>query len=440
MHGLDYSEVFAPVVRYAGIRSLLAYANIYDLEIHQMDVTTAFLNGELDHEIYMEQPEGFVDDRHPTYVCKLKKSLYGLKQSARCWNTTLTQHLLSDGYTKSSADECIFIKRAGKNFVILAVYVDDIVPISNNVTMLEKEKSKLMSKFAMVDNGPIHYILGMVIKRDRANRILTIDQSEYTHSILKRFKMENCNPVSTPSEMGKKFRKTTQEDQPFDVTLYQQAIGCLTYASLISRPDIAVATGTLAQYMSNPNTEHWSGVKRVLRYLKGTLNYGLYYSRSDDDNLVGFSDADWAGDLDTRRSTSGYSFHIGRSLVSWSSRKQVTVAKSSTEAEYVALSSATQEAIWLRRLIGEIRFQKCPPTLINEDNQGAIDLSKNAKHHERTKHIDIAFHFIRERVSSSEIVVEHCPTNDMVADVLTKAVPRVKFEKFRSCLGVCKIA
>ena len=208
---------------------------------------------------------------------------------------------------------------------------------------------------------------------------------------------------------------------------------------MISRPDIAVATGTLAQFMSNPNVQHWSGVKRVLRYLKGTMNYGLCYSKADDNQLVGFSDADWAGDLDRRRSTSGYTFHVGLSLVSWSSRKQVTVARSSTEAEYVALSSATQEAIWLRRLLSDISSQECPTTLINEDNQGAIELSKNAKHHERTKHIDIAHHFVRERVASNEIAVSYCPTNEMVADIMTKAIPRVKFQKFRSALGVMQI-
>ena len=439
VHGLDYSEVFSPVVRYAGIRSLLAYANANDLEVHQMDVTTAFLNGELDHEIYMEQPEGFLDEKFPAYVCKLKKSIYGLKQSARCWNATLTNFLLADGYTKSTADECIFIKRKKKNFVILAIYVDDVIPISNKPSMLEREKSKLKEKFAMVDNGPIHFMLGMVIKRDRQNRTMTIDQSEYIRNILRRFNMENCKPVAIPMDPSRKFTRTTNEDESFNITLYQQAVGCLTYASLISRPDIAAATGMLAQYMSNPSADHWSGINRVLRYLRGTIDYGLSYSDSGNNDLVGFSDADWAGDLDTRRSTSGYTFHVGTALVSWSSRKQATVARSSTEAEYVALSSATQEAIWLRRLMSDISFQEFPPTLINEDNQGAIELSKNAKHHERTKHIDIAHHFVRERVSSNEITVGYCPTQDMVADVMTKAVPRVKFEKFRSLLGVVKI-
>ena len=258
VQGLDYSEVFSPVVRYAGFRSLLAFANVNDLEVHQMDVTTAFLHGELDHEIYMEQPEGFVDEANPTHVCKLKKSLYGLKQSARLWNSTLTQHLLSDGYKKSSADECIFIKTAGKNFVILAVYVDDVIPVSNNTQMMEEEKLKLMKKFEMVDKGPIHYVLGMVINRDRESRTLTISQPEYLRSILARFNMDNCNPVATPLEVGRNFRRTAEDEEKADISLYQQAIGCLTYASLISRPDIAVATRTMAQYMSNPSRCHWS--------------------------------------------------------------------------------------------------------------------------------------------------------------------------------------
>ena len=408
-----------------------------------MDVTTAFLNGELDHDIYMEQPEGFVDEVNPIYVCKLKKSLYGLKQSARQWNSAFSQHLLSDGYKKFSADECIFIKIVGQSFVILAIYVDDVIPVSNNTQMMEAEKSKLKKKFKMVDKGPIHYALGMVIKRDRERKTLTISQPEYLRSILARFNMENSNPVATSLEVGRNFRRTTEDEEKADISLYQQAIGCVTYASIISRPDIAVATRTLAQYMSNPSKCHWSGVKRIFRYIRGTMDYGLVFSSTDnsssDNVLVGFSDADWAGDLDTRRSTSGYTFFIGNALVSWSSRKQATVAKSSTEAEYVALSMATQKAIWLRRLISDVPSQILSATIINEDNQGAIDLSKNAKHHERTKHIDIAHHFIRERVATNEVIVNYCNTNDMIADVMTKALPRVKFEKFRSLLGVFKI-
>jgi hypothetical protein len=252
--------------------------------------------------------------------------------------------------------------------------------------------------------------------------------------------MENCKPVSTPLEYGKKFQQLSASDEAFDDQLYRQAIGCLTYmyASTTTGPDIAAAVGVLSQYASNPSSDHWMGIKRVLRYIKGTISYGLKFSvQEQNPQLIGYSDADWAGDLDTRyTSTSGYVFQYGNGTVSWSSKRQSTVAKSSTEAEYVALSSATQEAIWLRRLMKDFGGQVDTATTIYEDNQGAIELAKNAKYHNRTKHIDICHHFVREKVVSNEIKVSFCPTEDMVADIMTKGLSRVTFEKLRDLLGV----
>ena len=440
--GVDYDEVFSPVARNTSVRSLLALANAHDLEIHQMDVKTAFLNGSLDCEIYMSQPEGFVDPDRPNHVCKLKKSIYGLKQSARCWNTTLDEYLKSVGYHKSNADGCIYVKSVKEandriSFVILGVYVDDIIPVSNNPVLLKAEKAALCERFEMVDQGEIHYLLGMSIKRNRECRTLTISQTNYVEKVLRKFGMENCKPIATPLELGRKFQQLSQGDEPFNVQTYQQAIGCLTYMSTATRPDIAAAVGVLSQYMSRPSKDHWIGVKRVLRYLKGTLMYGLKFSAHEEEpELFGYSDADWAGDVDTRRSTSGYVFQIGSSTVSWSSKKQTTVAKSSTEAEYVALSSATQEAVWLRSLMRDFGRQMDAPTTIYEDNQGAIELAKNAKYHNRTKHIDICHHFVRERVVSNEIQVIYCPTGDMIADIMTKGLAKLTFEKLRDLLGV----
>ena len=443
--GVDYEEVFSPVARNTSVRSLLALANAHDLEIHQMDVKTAFLNGSLDCEIYMSQPEGFVDPDRPNHVCKLKKSIYGLKQSARCWNTTLDEYLKSVGYHKNNADGCIYVKSVKEandriSFVILGVYVDDIIPVSNNPALLKAEKAALCERFEMVDQGEIHYLLGMSIKRDRESRTLTISQTNYVEKVLRKFGMENCKPVSTPLEPGRKFQQLSEGDEPFDVQTYQQAIGCLTYMSTATRPDIAAAVGVLSQYMSRPSKDHWIGVKRVLRYLKGTLMYGLKFSAYEEEpELFGYIDADWAGDVDTRRSTPGYVFQIGSSTVSWSSKKQATVAKSSTEAEYVALSSAAQEAVWLRILMGDLGRQMDAPTTIYEDNQGAIELAKNVKYHNRTKHIDICHHFVRERVVSNEIQVIYCPTGDMIADIMTKRLARLAFEKLRDLLGVHNI-
>ena len=334
----------------------------------------------------MSQLEGFVDPDRPNHVCKLKKSIYGLKQSARCWNTTLDEYLKSVGYHKSNADGCIYVKSVKEandriSFVILGVYINDIIPVSNNPVLLKAEKGALCERFEMVDQGEIHYLLGMSIKRDRECRTLTISQTNYVEKVLRKVGTENCKPVSIRLELEIKFQQLSQGVEPFNVQTYQQAIGCLTYMLTATRLDISAAVGVLSQYMSRLSKDHWIGVKHVLRYLKGTLMYGVKYSAHEaEPELFGYSDTDWAGDIDIRRSTSGYVFQIGSSMVSWSSKKQATVAKSSNEAEYVALSSATQEAVWLRSLMGDLGRQMDAPTTIYEDNQGAIELAKNAKY------------------------------------------------------------
>ena len=348
----------------------------------------------------------------------------------------------SVGYCKSKADECIYVKSVKDanghiSFVILGVYVDDIIPVSNDPAMLKAEKAALCERFEMIDQGEIHYLLGLSIKRDRESRSLTLSQPNYTEKVLKKFGMENCKPVSTPLEPRRKFQQLSSSDEPFDIQTYQKVIGCLTYMSTATRLDIAAAVGVLPQYMSKPSKDHWMGVKRLLRYLKGTLNYALKFSaHGEQTELNRYSDADWTGDVDTRRSTSGYVFQFGNGTISWSSRKQPTVAKFSTEAEYVALSSATQEAIWLRRLTKDFGKQTDAPTTIYEDNQEATELAKNAKYHSRTEYIDICHHFVRERVVSNEIRVIYCRTEDMVADIMTKGLPKPTFEKLRDLLGV----
>jgi hypothetical protein len=265
------------------------------------------------------------------------------------------------------------------------VYVDGIIPVSNDVDMLNAEKESLFREFEMVDQGEIHFVLGMSIKRDRATKALFINQEKYLEGVLNRFGMQDCKSASTPLETGMStFHKRTEDEESFDEHVYQQAIGCLTYASTATRPDIAAAVSILSTFMSNPSKEHWIGIKRVLRYIKGTLNYGLkFQANGNDHELVGYSDANWAGDVDTRRSTSGYVFKADNSTISWSSKKQATVAKSTTEAEYVALSQATQEAIWMRKLLSDIGYKIDKPTVMYEDNQGAIEIAKNPKFHKK---------------------------------------------------------
>ena len=323
---IDYNDVFAPVVKYSSLRGLLAIANHFDYEIHQMDVKSAYLNGTIDNELYMKQPEGYVDMKNQDKVCRLKKSLYGLKQSANCWNKVIHNYLISENYIQNQADPCVYQKNIdvdGKNVIlIIALYVDDIIVISNDKELLVVEKLKLRTRFEMEDLGEIKYLLGMTIKRDRANRTLSIDQHQYLKCVLARFGMSQCKPVATPLEPGKKFEKLPDDEEPVNLREFQAAVGSLIYASVATRPDIAAAVGVLSQYMSHPSHDHWCGIKRVLRYISGTVDYGLCYKYTDDLKLCGYSDADWGGDVNSRKSTSGYIFGFCSNPISWKSTKQ----------------------------------------------------------------------------------------------------------------------
>ena len=372
--GIDYGEVFAPFVKYNSIRSLLAIANELDLDVHQMDVTFAFLQGDLEEEIYMQQPEGFIDKDHPNKVCRLRKSIYGLKQSARCWNLAINTFLKNTGYVQSNTDSCIYAKSfdkdGKKHLIFIAIYVDDVILASNDGSTLNKEKAKLSKHFEMVNQGEIHFCLGMTIKRNRAKKILSIDQRAYLENVLKRFEMHESKPVATPMEAGKRYKQLENGEESVNIKEYQAAIGCLTYASIATRPDLSAAVGELSKFMSNPGKEHWSGIKKIMRYVNRTLNYGLQYESvgNGEINLSGYADADWGGDLIGRKSTSGYVFKLGSSTVSWRSKRQSVVALSSTEAEYIALSMASQEAIWIRNLLESMNFKQEDATILFEDN------------------------------------------------------------------------
>ena len=435
-HGVDYEETFAPVVKYASLRTIFAIANQYGMEIHQMDVNSAYLNGDIDAEIYMRQPEGYIDPKHPNKVCKLKKGLYGLKQGGRIWNEKIDKYLKSKDYNPSDADPCIYVNVQGGKIVIIALYVDDTIIVSNCNALLATAKKMLNEKFDMTDLGEVKSVLGMSINRNRDDGTLTINQSDYVCGVLERFGMTECKPVSTPLETGKKFLKTPDDEDPVDTQQYQEIIGSLVYLSISTRPDIAEAVGKLSQHMGRPNNDHWVGAKRVLRYLKGTTKHGLIYRKSKQFSLFGYSDSDWAGCVDTRKSTSGFVFMLGDSLISWASKKQPVVALSTTEAEYIALCLATQEAMWLRRLLDSVQNPQEGPTLIYEDNQGTICIAKNPRDTQRTKHIDIRYHFVRESVQNKVITIEKCESQNMIADTFTKQLPRPAFERHRTAMNI----
>jgi hypothetical protein len=417
---------------------LFALAAAYDLEIEQMDVKTAFLYGEIDADIYIEQPEGFCSKERPDQVCKLKKALYGLKQAPRVWYNTLTDYLKTLGFTPLTADNCIFYD--GKETYI-AVFVDDLLIIGPSKPNIDTIKAQLAQRFHMTDLGPCKYYLGMEIVRDRKNRVLKLSQQGYIEKVLRDFDMWNCNtkhdtPMATHTKLQKAELdyKATKED----VKWYQRAVGSLMYAMLGTRPDIAYAVSVVSRFAANPDQSHKAAVTRILRYLRKTVNYVLVFKGTLSD-LAGYTDADWAGDLSTRRSTSGFIFSVGSAVISWSSKLQPSVALSTCEAEYIGQTNATKEAIWLKRLLDEVRPElglQAQATVIYCDNQGAIALAKNPQFHARTKHIDIQHHFVREKVNEGLVQLKYIDTNEQVADGLTKALDKARFERFRRDIGL----
>jgi hypothetical protein len=293
----------------------------------------------------------------------------------------------------------------------------------------------------MSDLGKLQYFLGMEINQNRNARTIKLHQQKFIQSILQKFGMESCKPVRTQQEPGLQLTKDmcvkTKDDMEYMKKVpYRSAVGSLMYVMVATRPDIASAVGAVSQYCENPGPTHWKAVKRIFRYLQGTQNYMLCYDGNKSCILEGYSDANWGGDIDTRRSTTGYCFIKNGGCISWRSKRQPTVAISTTESEYMALSEATQEAIWLRTLLAELLRFKQQSVIIHEDNQGCIAISKNPEHHKRTKHIAIKYHFLREKVEDKTIDVKYCRTEDMVADVLTKPISACQYEKLVKQLGL----
>lgn len=435
--GIDYQETFAPVVRYTSIRFLLALAAHRNLEITQMDAVTAFLNGKLNEEIYMEQPKHF-DDQTKRY-CKLIKSIYGLKQSSRVWNETLNAVLLEHGLNRSKSDQCIYYLIEKEDIIIVAIYVDDFLIFTNNGEREVNLKKTLFEKFKMKDLGKAASILGIRIIRNEISKTISIDQTSYIWELLKRFKMEDCNSVSTPLELGKKISsdmcsKTEEEHENMKNIPYREAIGSLLFLAITTRPDINFAVNLLSRYCESPGRAHWSAIKRIFRYLKGTINFKLLYGQTNE-FLTGYSDSDWASDLDERRSTTGYVFIIYGGAISWCTKRQPTIALSSTEAEYMALTSTIQEGIWLKAIYKEIFAEEEKITIFG-DNKGALQVIENNSFSSRTKHMDIKYRFIKQKMDAQEIKIKYLSTNEMPADILTKAVSASKISKHSPTMGL----
>jgi hypothetical protein len=398
--GIDFDEIFSPVVKMTSIRTILSLVVVEDLHLEQLDVKTTFLHGDLEEEIYMQQPQGYEVKGKENLVCRLKKRLYGLKQAPRQWYLKFDRFMTEQGYSRCHSDHCVYFKRLENgSYIILLLYVDDMLVAGSNMQDINVLKKKLANSFAMKDLGAAKKILGMRITRDRKNRKLTLSQGEYIEKVLERFRMQNAKPVSTPLASHFKLTKemcpkTQEEIEYMSRVPYSSTVGSLMYAMVCTRPDIAHAVGVVSRYMNNPGKEHWEAVKWILRYLRGTATHALCFGGSDT-VLQGYVDSDMAGDKDSRRSTTGYVFTIGGTTISWISKLQKVVALSTTEAEYVVATEASKEMIWLQRFMEELG-KKQENSRLYCDSESAIHLAKNSTFHSKTKNIQsqVPFHTI----------------------------------------------
>ncbi|GJV89320.1 retrovirus-related pol polyprotein from transposon TNT 1-94 [Tanacetum coccineum] len=433
--GIDFEESFALVARMEAIRIFLAYAAHKAFIVFQMDVKTAFLHGTLKEDMYMCQPEGFIDADHPSHVYKLKKALYGLKQAPRAWYDKLSTFLLQNHFIKGTIDLTLFIRRFDDNILVVHVYVDDIIFGSTHPRYTQLFSDLMKSHFERSMMGEMTFFLGLQVNQSPCS--IFINQSNYVLEILKKYGMETSDPIGTPMEIKDKL-DLDQHGSPVDETKYHSMIGALMYLTS-SRPDIVHATCLCARYQAKPIEKHLKEVKRIFRYLRGTVNIGLWYTKDSGFELTGFSDADYAGCKDTFKSTSGGAQFLGEKLVSWSSKKQDYTALSTAEAEYVSLSACYAQVLWMRTQLTDygFHFNKIP---IYCDSKSAIAISCNPVQHSRTKHIVVRYHFIKEHVEKGTIELYFVKTDYQLADLFTKALPVDRFNYLVRRLGMCSFS
>uniref|UniRef100_A0A2N9GJ92 Reverse transcriptase Ty1/copia-type domain-containing protein n=1 Tax=Fagus sylvatica TaxID=28930 RepID=A0A2N9GJ92_FAGSY len=397
LEGLDFHETFSPVVKSTTIRLVLSLATTKGWPLRQLDVKNAFLHGHLKEVVYMEQPPGFSDSSCPTHVCRLHKAIYGLKQAPRACH-----------------------------IILLLVYVDDIIVTSNHSSSLSTLITKLSSEFSMKDLGPLHYFLGIQVSHFSDGIFLS--QQKYAREILAKASMADCKPIGTP--LAQKHRLQLEGGPLVDATNYRSIVGALQYLTL-TRPDLTHVVNLVCQFMHQPSSSHFQAVKRILRYLQGTLAYGIRILSHSSLTLYGFSDADWAGCPDTRRSTTGYCIYLGANCISWASKKQATVSRSSAEAEYRAMASAAAELTWLTYLLHDLGISLSTPPVLFCDNTSALHMTVNPVFHARTKHIELDFHFVREKVAAGALTTRYVPSQSQIVDLFTKAVSKDVFHRFR---------
>lgn len=437
--GVDYEETFAPTLRPESLRMLISFAAYFGLMIEQMDVPNAYLKGELEEEIYMEVPEGLtLPPGQMTFVLRLKKGLYGLKQSGREWNKKISKFLRSIGYLPISGDSCVFLNLVTN--VIIALYVDDLLIFSKSKAAIEEVKALLNQEYEkMKDLGPAQLILGIRIKRDGKQIIL--DQSTYIKNFLCEYQMDQANSVTTPLDGKEMLGPAAADELRTDQLEYQKRVGSIMYAMTSTRPDLAYAVGKLSQHAHDPTIRHRTALDRVLKYLKGTAELALIYDHNESGNPVGFADAAYGDDTNDRKSTHGYTLLLGNGAVIWSSKKQRSVATSTMEAEYCSMCQAAKSIVWATRWMNELGFGEHMdlPIVLHGDNQGTLDLVKNPEHHSKSRHMDIQLHYLREVVNDGYVATAHVSTRNMIADIFTKPLAAPAFKELREKLGVKEV-
>jgi hypothetical protein len=433
--GYDYTETFSPVVRMDTIRAILALVPKMGLKIRQLDIKGAYLNGILKEKVYMKQPEGY--ENGTDEVCELLKTLYGLKQAGREWNIEFDGKVKEFGFNRTRSDPCVYIKRDGDDIVILTIWVDDILLFGTSEKLIEQTISDIRQVWEVTVLGEPAKIVGIEITQTEDS--IRITQKIYIKSLLEREGLSGINSVTTPLDPNIKLEPNPDGEQGNRSNSFARLLGELQFLANCTRPDIAFAVNRLASYTANPSLQHFAAVKRILRYLAGTQDHGITYSKSDansgNNDFYGYADAAYANH-DDLKSTSGYVFKASGGAITWKSKKQTTIALSSTEAEYVALSEAAREACWVKNLYTELGFPQNDPITIKGDNDGSIAMARNQQFHSRSKHIAIRWHWVRDLVEQGLINIETCRDPQQTADVLTKALPRPKHRQHATEMGL----